>query len=95
MAELTDVTEYLDTALKIDEVEDYPGAWNGLQVECRSPIDRVCVATDACMETIERTAAAGANMLFVHHGLFWGDPLPFTGRTYRRIRAMIEADIAI
>jgi len=95
VAELNDVTEYLDTALKIDGVEDYPGAWNGLQVECKSPIDRVCVATDACMETIERTAAAGANLLVVHHGMLWGEPLPVTGRVYRRLRALIEADIAL
>jgi len=95
VAELKDVAEYLDSALHIDEVEDYPGAYNGLQVECRSPIERVCVATDACLETIERTAKAGANFLFVHHGLFWSDPLPLTGRVYRRVRALVDADIAL
>jgi len=95
MAELKDVVEYLDSALHIDEVEDYPGAWNGLQVECRSPIDAVCVATDACMETIEKTVEAGANLLFVHHGLFWSDPLPLVGRVYRRVRALIDNDVAL
>ncbi|MFW6090023.1 MAG: Nif3-like dinuclear metal center hexameric protein [Gemmatimonadota bacterium] len=95
MAELSDVTEYLDTALHIDEIEDYSGAYNGLQVECRSPIDSVCVATDACMATIERTAEEGANLLFVHHGMFWTDPLPLTGLVYRRLRVLIDNDIAL
>jgi dinuclear metal center YbgI/SA1388 family protein len=95
VADLKDVVEYLDTALKISDFEDYPGAHNGLQVECRSPIDRACVATDACLETIEKTAENGANLLFVHHGLFWGDPLPLTGLIYRRVRALVEADIAL
>lgn len=95
MAELSDVTEYLDAALHIDEIEDYSGAYNGLQVECRSPIDSVCVATDACMATIERTAEEGASLLFVHHGMFWTDPLPLTGLTYRRLRALIDNDIAL
>jgi dinuclear metal center YbgI/SA1388 family protein len=95
VAELKDIVEHLNSMLHIDDVADYPGAWNGLQVECRSPIDKVCVATDACLDTIERTAEEGANLLIVHHGLFWTDPLPITGRTYRRLRALIDGDIAL
>ena len=95
MADLREITEWLDRYLEIDAVPDYPGAYNGLQAECRSPIDRVAAATDATLGTIDGAAAAGAQLLLVHHGLFWGDPLPLTGVTYRRVHALFEADIAL
>jgi len=95
MAELSEVVEFLDDYLSIDAIEDYPGAWNGLQVSCRVPVERICAATDACQATIEGAAAAGAQFLLAHHGLFWSDPLPLTGRAYRRVRALVEADLAV
>jgi len=95
MADLNEIVEHLDMALRISEIEDFPGAWNGLQVDGRAPVEKVCVATDACMATIEQTSATGGQLLVVHHGLFWGDPLPLVGRSYRRIRALIESDIAL
>ena len=95
MAELREIVEHLEMALRVADIEDFPDSWNGLQVDGRSPVDKVCVATDACLETIERTAAKGGQLLIVHHGLFWGDPLPLIGKSYRRIRALIESDIAL
>ena len=74
---------------------DYPGAFNGLQVESRSPIERIAAATDASLSTIEGAAEAEAQLLLVHHGLFWGDPLPLTGVSYRRVRALLDADMAL
>ncbi len=95
MAELTEIVEHLDDYLRIEHVEDYPGAHNGLQVESRAPVERVAAAVDACQATIDEAARAGADLLLVHHGLFWGDPLPATGATYRRLRACMEADLAV
>lgn len=95
MAELQEMVEQLDLTLRVAEIEDYPGAWNGLQVDGRSPVEKVCVATDATLATIEASAESGAQLLVVHHGLFWGEPLPLVGRSYRRIRALIDADIAL
>lgn len=95
MAELDEVVEYLDDRLRIGQIEDYPGAHNGLQVESRSPVERVAAAVDACQATIEMAVEAGAQLMVVHHGLFWGEPLPVTGRTYRRLRTLLEADLAV
>lgn len=95
MAELSEVVEYLDRYLRIGEISDYPGAWNGLQVESRSPVERVAVAVDACLETIRRAAGSGAQLLLVHHGLFWSEALPVTGRSYRRLRELFAADLAL
>ena len=95
MAELTEVVEYLDERLRIDEIDDYPGAYNGLEIEARSPVEKVAAAVDACRATAEMAAAAGAQLLLVHHGLFWGDPLPLTGRNYRRTAAFLASDLAL
>ena len=95
MADLREIVEYLDDYLDVRGVPDYPGAWNGLQVHCRSPIETVRVATDACQVTIDEAARDGAQLLIVHHGLFWTDPLPITGRAYRRLKSLMDADMAL
>ena len=95
MADLHEIVEYLDEYLEVDRVPDGPGARNGLQVDARSPVERICAAVDACQTTIEAAAEEGAQLLLVHHGLFWGDPLPVTGRTYRRLKALFDADLAL
>jgi putative NIF3 family GTP cyclohydrolase 1 type 2 len=95
MVDLREIAEWLDDYLAIDAVPDYPGAFNGLQAESRSPIERLASATDATLETIEAAAEGDAQLLLVHHGLFWGDPLPLTGVTYRRVRALFDADMAL
>lgn len=95
MAELREVVEFLDSYLNIREVPDYPGALNGLQVTSRSPVERISAATDACQVTIEMAAEEGSQLLLVHHGLFWHNVAPLTGRTYRRVRALFDADLAL
>ncbi len=95
MADLSEIVEFLDGWLGVHELEDYPGAYNGLEIECRSPVEKVAAAVDACRATAEMAAGAGAQLLVVHHGLFWGEPLPLTGRNYRRVKAFLEADLAL
>lgn len=95
MADLHEIVEFLDEYLEVDRIPDAPGARNGLQVDARSPVERICSAVDACQTTIEAAAQEGAQLLLVHHGLFWGDPLPVTGRTYRRLKALFDADLAL
>lgn len=95
MVELQEIVEFLDDYLKVGDVPDYPGAYNGLQVENRAAVERVSVAVDACQATIGMAAEAGSQLLLVHHGLFWGDPLPVAGVTYRRLRALFDAEMAL
>lgn len=95
MADCSEIAEYLDQYLELDAYEDFPGARNGLQVATRAPVERVAAAVDACQATIESAAEAGAQLLMVHHGLFWGEPLPVRGRSYRRLAALFEADLGV
>jgi dinuclear metal center YbgI/SA1388 family protein len=92
---LNDVAEHLDALLRTAEVPDYAGALNGIQVENTAPIRRVAVAVDASLQTIEGTIASGANLLIVHHGLFWSGAQALRGRIYHRFQRLLANDIAV
>ncbi|MBA3891195.1 MAG: Nif3-like dinuclear metal center hexameric protein [Gemmatimonadaceae bacterium] len=95
MAKLTDVVAHLDTLLNTAEIPDYPPALNGLQMENRGDVTRVAVAVDFSLRTVEGAVAAGANLLVVHHGMFWGGLRAITGTHYTRISLLLQHDIAV
>ena len=93
---LTELTAWLDDYLRVATTPDYGGALNGLQVDRRAPdVRRVAVAVDAAQATIDAAVAWGADLLLVHHGLFWDGNVPVTGRRYRRLKALLDADLAV
>ncbi len=92
---LDEITSYLDGFLRVSEVRDSPNALNGLQVTNDGHVERFAVAVDACQATIDAAAEHGADLLIVHHGLFWGGLEPVTGRHGRRLRTLIRHGIAL
>ena len=94
-APLGRVAEHLDTLLRTSEIPDYPGALNGVQVEHAGPVTHCAVAVDASLRTIEGAIAAGANLLVVHHGLYWSGVQPLRGRFYERTRLLLAHDLAV
>lgn len=92
---LAEIARHLDTVLRTAEVPDYSGALNGIQVEHTGPVRRCAVAVDASLRTIQGAIDAGANLLIVHHGLFWSGTQPLRGRHYDRVRRLITNDIAV
>lgn len=93
--DLRELTDYLDTFLRLREVPDWSGALNGLQVDSPREIGRVAFAVDAAQATINGAVAWGADLLVVHHGLFWDGNRPLTGRRYRRLKSILAADLAV
>jgi dinuclear metal center YbgI/SA1388 family protein len=94
-AALREVVDYLDTYLRIADVEDSGHALNGLQVDADRPVGRIAAAVDACQTTIDRAGALGADLLLVHHGLFWNGLEPLTGRHGKRIRALYRHGLSV
>src|SRR5207245_642431 len=78
--DLAVLASYLDRYLRISEVPDAPNALNGLQVANGGTISRAAAAVDLCEATVQLAAQQGADLLLVHHGLFWGGVAPLTGR---------------
>jgi dinuclear metal center YbgI/SA1388 family protein len=81
------------------DIAGYDGAdisQNGLQVaNDGGPISKIAFAVDASLETFRRAAGAGAQMLFVHHGLFWGKPLRIVGSHRARVKFLLDNNIAL
>ncbi len=92
---LSDLVTWLDRTLRTAEVGDYPQACNGLQVENSGKVTRIAAAVDGCEAVIDEAVARGADLLLVHHGLFWGGVQPVAGATYRKMKAALGHDLAI
>ena len=92
---LQDVVSALNAELRIAEIPDYPGAMNGLQVGNRGSVQRVAVAVDASYAAITNAVADGADLLLVHHGLFWGGVQPLVGVPYDKYAAMLSNGLAV
>ena len=68
---------------------------DGLQLENAGQIRRSVAAVDASLPVVEAAAAGGPGLLLVHHGMFWQGVQPVRGAFYRKIRAAMEAGLAI
>lgn len=93
--DLSLIVDYLDTYLDIRRIPDNPRAQNGLQVENAGTVSRIAAAVDACQAVIDAAAEDGADLLLVHHGLFWSGEARIVGRHGQRIRTLLEHGIAV
>lgn len=95
MPTAAEIAELLDGILETTTTPDYSGALNGLQLDNRGPIMRVAASVDFSRRTVEGAIAAGANLMIVHHGMFWGGAQRLVGAPYDRIRLLLDHDIAV
>lgn len=86
-----DLVGYLDDLLRVAEIEDR--SRNGLQVQGAEEVEKVAFTVDACLAAFEGARDAGAQMLVVHHGLFWDEVQLIRGAFYRRVKALLDADV--
>jgi dinuclear metal center YbgI/SA1388 family protein len=94
-ASLAAIVQHCDRILRTSEIGDYDGIANGLQVENRGGVSRIAATVDASLATIRIAIAAKADLLVVHHGLFWSPSHPWTGKKYEMMRLLIENDLAV
>lgn len=89
------MVRYCDQLLCTDKIKDYDGAVNGLQVENGGTVGRIAAMVDASLATVKLAIAAKADLLLVHHGLFWGPSHPWTGKRYQLLRAVLDHNLAV
>lgn len=95
MTKIHPIAEYADELLETRTTPDYPSALNGLQLENRSEITGLAAAVDFSTRAINGAIAAKANLLVVHHGMFWEGPTRVSGPTYKKLQLLIENDVAV
>ena len=92
--ELGELAAYLDRYLDVARIPDK--SLNGLQVEGPPEVSRIALATDAALQTFEQARGGDAQLLIVHHGLFWGErPLPVVGALRRRLQFLLEGGLGL
>lgn len=95
MASLSAIVAFLDQELRTKEVPDYAGAMNGLQVGSNGSVTHVAAAVDFSTRAVRAAAERGADLLLVHHGMFWGGAAPITGAMYERLAILLDRKIAV
>ena len=94
MAARDDILAFLDAYMEKDKFKDYSPI--GLQIEGRPEVRKVATAVSVGLEVIDAAAAWGADLLLVHHGLFWekADPV-LRGHHKQRVRRLLERDVTL
>lgn len=91
---LATLTSWLEELLEPTPIQDYGP--NGLQVEACDRVARVVTGVTANLDLIEAARDFGADLLVVHHGIYWtGAPFTVTGALGRRVRTLIDARMSL
>ncbi len=94
MISLQDFCDTCDETLDIFSFTDF--CPNGLQVEGKKQVRTFATAVTASLATIEKAIEWGADLLLVHHGLFWNrDSYVISGVKRKKIAALINNDISL
>jgi dinuclear metal center YbgI/SA1388 family protein len=94
MADADELIRYLDDLLDPSAFDDL--CPNGLQVPGPRRIDRVVTGVTAQRALFERAIEERAQLVLVHHGLFWSfAPVGLTPRLAERLRPLFRHDVAL
>jgi dinuclear metal center YbgI/SA1388 family protein len=92
---LVSIAAYLNDLLRTDRIPDYDEALNGIQLSHSGPVRQIAAAVDFSLTTVRLAIAGGANLLLVHHGMYWGGNRAFVGPAYERLRLLFAHDVAV
>ncbi len=95
MEKLKTICTYLEKYLKLGVIPDYPNALNGLQLENGGELKKIIAAVDACLPVVEEAVKKKADLLLVHHGLFWQGAQKIEGSQYEKLKLAMDNGLAI
>jgi dinuclear metal center YbgI/SA1388 family protein len=94
VASRDEIIAFADELLDVSSYPDYGPV--GLQVEGASEVTKIACGVSASRELFERAAEARAQMVLVHHGLFWEkDPREVGPVMRERLRALFDHDLSL
>ncbi|MDX6562459.1 MAG: hypothetical protein QOD65_2273, partial [Gaiellales bacterium] len=93
-AQRDEILAFLDAELETHRYRDY--APIGLQVAGAERVERVASAVSSTLEIFDRASVEGAQLLLVHHGMFWdNEPRVIGVHMRRRLERLFAADITL
>ncbi len=94
MARRDEIIRFADELLEVHRFDEYAPA--GLQVVGADEVTKVVCGVSSSLELFERAAAAGAQLVLVHHGMFWrNEPRAIDRRQRGRLQALFAGDITL
>ncbi len=92
MAQRDEIISYANELLEVHRFPEY--GTPGLQVLGADEVTKIACGVSSSVELFERAAAAGAQLLIVHHGMFWrNEPVWIDRRQRGRLQALFAADL--
>jgi dinuclear metal center YbgI/SA1388 family protein len=94
MARRDEILDYAAALLDLDAFADYGP--QGLQVAGAEEVTKVVCAVSSSLELFERAATADAQLVLVHHGIFWqNEPRIVDDRVRRRLQALFDGGLTL
>src|SRR3954452_14878948 len=94
MPALHSIVDHLDSLLDPAAYDDYGP--NGLQVPGREEVETIVTGVSANVELFACARGQNADLVLVHHGLFWaGPPRPLDRASKRRLQLLFDADMSL
>lgn len=94
MADRDAIAAYANELLDVERWPEF--APPGLQVVGAPEVTRICCGVSASRELFERSVEAGAELVLVHHGLFWrNEPLVVDARIRGRLEALFRGNASL
>jgi len=94
MITLQELCHYLNTLLQPNLISDY--CINGLQIEGKKEISKIATGVSANLATIQAAIEWGADVLIVHHGIFWNQDSPLiTGVKKEKIWLLLQNKVSL
>ena len=94
MASRDEILDYAAELLDLDSFPDYGP--QGMQVVGAEEVTSIVCAVSSSLELFQRAAAAGGQLVLVHHGLLWeNEPRTIDLRMRRRLQALFDADLTL
>jgi dinuclear metal center YbgI/SA1388 family protein len=94
LARRDEILAFADALLEVERFPEYGRP--GLQVLGTDEVTKIACGVSSSLELFERAAALGAELLLVHHGLFWrNEPLVVDRRMRGRLQALFAADVTL
>lgn len=89
-----EILAFCDAELDVRRYRDYGPI--GLQVAGSERVERIAAAVSVTRDVLQATVDAGAQLLLVHHGLFWDrDPRVVDELMRERLRLLIDGGVTL
>ena len=94
MPKLADIVAYCDQRIRLTQVKDFDGAYNGLQVENNGEVSKIAAAVDAGTLPFQQAVAEGIDFMICHHGIYWNKSIPLVGNDYKK-KTALDGNLAV